>query len=476
MLASGLMARGIEAPVHDLSLGFFRWLFLDHAPSAGLPNCQPALDYLTKPESGFYSPHRHRSFCGILQSVLKRYSALFPGWQITLMDSVPPGIVHSTEGLNSLAEQGRTPFSEYLNKWLRNQRDTFDRALISLSYISQLPAAVELAYILKASGKRVTVGGSLPSALKTTGRGVELLENCFEELLTDDGRSLVNGNEPFLEKMDWPVFALDQQYFSPRQFVPFPLTTGCVWNRCLFCPDRDKPYVDIPDRNLENMLKHTRGDAIVHLIDSAVPPARLKKLLPVLKEMSGGFYGFARPEGSLLEPGLLGTMREAGLLMLQTGVESGSEDILGRFTKGFRPETAELVIETAHREGILNYIYLLFGLPGETDEDRNRTLELVTRLKEDIDFMNISVFNLPEKSELTNRADEFGIEPGEYDPDSRVLRFYRPFRSTDGSDPRNQAREYLKSKFRVDPAVADILAGTPRWFRAGHMALMKPSD
>lgn len=470
------MARGIEAPVHDLSLGFFLWLFQKHAPEAGYPNCAQALEYLRNPEGGFYTPQKHRSFCGILQSVLKRYSAGFPGWQISLMDSVPPGIVHSTAGLSALAEEGRTPFSSYLESWLGKHADTFDRALVSISYLSQLPAAVETALLLKKSGKRVTVGGSLPSALKDTGRGIELLEGCFDELLTDDGRSLVDEAQPLMMKMAWPVFGLEQEYLSSKRFIPFALTTGCCWNRCLFCPDRNKPFNNIPEENIVNLLRETSGDAVVHLIDSAIPAQRLKTLLPVLREMSGGFYGFARPEGALLEPGLLGKYREAGCMMLQTGVESGSQNLLGRYAKGFLPSTAEKVLEASSEAGILNYVYLLFGLPGETGEDRNKTLQLVRRRAGEIDYMNVSVFNLPEKSELTDRALEYGLEPGEYDPDANVLRFYRPFRMLDGSRPRTEARKYLREIFKKDAAVDRILRQTPKWFRAGHMALMKPSD
>ena len=476
MLASGLMARGVEAPIHDLSLGFFLWLFGSHGHQTGYPNCSPALEYLRNPEEGFYTPHKHRSCCGVLQSALKKYAGDFPGWKLSLMDSAPPGMVHSTNGLCKLAEEGRTPFSEYLHHWFRKQGDTFQRALVSLSYISQLPAAVEVAHLLKSNGKRVTVGGSLPAALKQTGRGIELLEGCFDELLTDDGRSLVNENGPLMSKLEWPVFAMEQKYLSSSQFIPFPLTTGCIWNRCLFCPDRDKPYTDIPGKNLENLLQRTSGDSIVHLIDSAIPPSGLRSILPLLKEMSSGFYGFARPEAALLEPGLLRDYRDAGCIMLQTGVESGSEEILRRFAKGFLPGTAEKVVKASHGEGILNYVYLLFGLPGETEFDRNSTLDLVKRVDREIDYMNISVFNLPEKSELTERAEEFGIQSGEYDPSSSVLRFYRPFRMINGSDPRTEARNYLNNVFRKEPSVERILMQTPKWFRAGHMALMKPSD
>ncbi len=470
------MARGVVAPIHDVSLGFFNWIFLEKAPELGFPNCVPSLEYLRNPPSGFYDPHRHRSVCGVLQSVLKRYSALFPGWHISLMDSVPPGAVHSTSHLKNTMESGETPFSEYLNNWLNRQADTFDHGLISLAYISQLPAALEIACLLKRQGKKVSAGGSLPSALKNTGRGIHLLENCFEEVLFDDGRSLLDRPEPLLKEMSWPVFALNDNYLSSKPVLPFPLTTGCIWNRCLFCPDRSKPLYRVPEDNLARLLRDAPSSPVVHLIDSAVPVASVKNLLPVFSEMTEGFYGFFRPDGELVEENLMQSLKDAGCLMLQTGVESGSVEILKLYTKGFSPKTASSVVQSAHEAGIRNYIYLLFGLPGETDNHRNMTLKLVQKLNRSIDYMNLSVFNLPEICELADRAEEFGLIPGEYDSSSDVLRFYRPFTCSDGTDPRNEARKYLREVFKPDPLVTKILHNTPKWFRAGHMALMRQID
>ncbi len=475
MLASGLMARGMEAPIHDLSLGFFLWLFRKKAPELGLANCLPSMDYLTDPPGGKYTPHRHRSCCGVLQSVIKAYSAGFPGWKLSLMDSSPPGVLHSAKDLLKATEHGRTPFSEYMELWASHHGNTFDRALVSISYLSQLPAAVELSVMLEGMGKRVTAGGSLPAALESTGSGSEHLRSCFSEMLTDDGRSLTGDGEPFMNRLKWPVFALETEYLSPEPVIPFALTTGCVWNRCLFCPDRDKPFTMIPAGNLQTLLKGSGQRCTIHLIDSAMPRKPLEAVLPVLRDMSSGFYGFARPEGSLLKDGFMGKLRNAGCMMLQTGVESGSSRILKKYCKGFLPDTAERVLEAAHHNGILNYAYLLFGLPEETPADRDMTLELVRRHADEIDFLNLSIFNLPEKSELTQRAEEFGILPGTYDPSADVMRFYRPFTAMNGSDPRREAREYVAGVFRQEPSVERILQRTPKWFRAGHMAFMKPS-
>jgi hypothetical protein len=473
LFSAGLAARGMNAPIHDLSLGFFMWLFTQYSPRNGFPNCLPPIEYLRNPEGGLYDPQRHRSACGVLQSVLKRYSAGFPGWQLSLMDCSPPQGVHSVKGLRASASDGKSPFSHYFANWFSKEADSFKHGLISLSYISQLPAAVELALLLESNGKKVTVGGSLPAALNTTGDGVGVLKTLFPDLCLDDGRSIAGDSEPLLSKLVWPPFSGNSAYLSARPVVPYPLTTGCIWNQCLFCPDRSKPLFFLPRNNLGALLEKCTEKPVVHLIDSAVPSKTLREMLPLLSSGASGFYGFCRPETSFLSPGLLMDMSDAGCLMIQTGLESGSDAILSKFRKGFSPETAERVVRTAHDSGIRNYAYLLFGLPGETEADRMMTLEQMRRLKGSVDYINISVFNLPVKSELTDRAEEFGISQGEYDPDAEVLRFYSPFECHGGQNPRKAARRFLQEIFKPDPAVSEILLRTPRWFRAGHMAMMK---
>ncbi|PIE52979.1 hypothetical protein CSA37_03450 [Candidatus Fermentibacteria bacterium] len=473
LLAAGLKARGITAPVHDLSLGFFMWLFEKTGPELRLTNCKPALKYLRNPRGDLYEPHTHRSVCGVLQSVLKRYSARFPGWHLSLMDSVPPGAVHSLKELKHIMEKGNSPFTAYLESWAEEHAKSFDHVYLSLSYISQLPAALETAAILRKRGISFTVGGSMASALKNTGRGISLLSECFEDMRFDDGRSLLETEAPLLEELEWPEFALRTDYLSSRPVIPFPLTTGCVWNRCLFCPDRSKPLYRVPVNNLKRLMEGCRRKPLIHFIDSAIPADTVTEILPLLKEEAFGFYGFARPEGRLLKEDIIPQMADSGCLMLQTGAESGSLELLQKFAKGFAPATAAKVIRESHRNGIGNYVYLLFGLPGETDAHRMKTLELVHDLQGTIDYMNLSIFNLPEVCELSDRAEEYGLIPGEYDSSSEVLRFYKPFTCRDGSNPRIEARNFLRDIFKADPVVSGILQNTPKWFRAGHMALMK---
>ena len=55
-------------------------------------------------------------------------------------------------------------------------------------------------------------------------------------------------------------------------------------------------------------------------------------------------------------------------------VESGSPEVLKRLGKGAGAARARRVLRATAAAGIRNQVYLLFGVPGETDAEREQTL------------------------------------------------------------------------------------------------------
>lgn len=467
-LAAGLAGHGADVALLDLSLAFLHRA-LDDLPG---PSIEHARRWLRQ---GPYTIHDHRSATGALHKRLKGFRARHPGWGLTLMDLTTPHSHDPLRLLEALAEA--RPFdalyAEVLDPALDRHRPK--EALISLAYLSQLPGALDLTRHLRARGIEPIIGGSLPNSLQHTGAGFELIRRAFPRLQLGDGRALVAGlDAPLLSRMAWPKMLDVGPYLTPRPFIPLPLSTGCYWNRCLFCPDRGLDFVQLQAQSIGALFEGVpeairAARPVVHLLDSALPPARLRAFLPLARQHGFEFYGFARPTKHLLKGGLLEAAAESGCLMLQLGVEGGSGALLDRYDKGFQPDEAEAVVSAAHALGIRTYLYLLFGLPGETGEDRAMTEAMLKRLEGQIDFLNLSIFNLPSDSELTTRAAEFGIEAGEYG--GGPLRLYKPFRCVDGSAPRDEARAFLAG-LKDQPHARAPIRRTPRWMRAAHLALM----
>ncbi len=474
LLAAGLRGRGFEVGFFDLSLELFHRMFETSGSAV-----QGAIDYLLRSPQG-YTPQHHRSAAGHLHGALKLFNEHHPGWKLSLMDLAPPGRVHNPSEIAEILRGGPSPFESLWEEVLlpKITRLRPAKVLVSLAYLSQLPAGIDLVRFLSRRGIPSIVGGSLPTSLAATGRGFDSLKGVFPDMLAGDGMALLEGDsqEHMLDRLAWPFMVSARPYLSSRPFVPLSLSSGCFWNRCLFCPDRELPYFPVSIDGIEQLMGTIPNDImakrpVFHLLDSAIPPRQLRRFLPLSKAAGTGFFGFARPTAHLMKEGLLQEAADSGCLMLQLGVEGGSAALLGRYQKGIDPVESRAVIRMAAENGIRTYLYLLFGLPGETLADLTATRALLAEEAESIDFLNLSLFNLPRYCELAERAGEFDIRIGDFPGRDGEIRLYRPF-TANGVDTRQQARSFLKSQITSDEKIRAAFLRTPRWLRAAHLSLM----
>ncbi|MCP4155658.1 MAG: B12-binding domain-containing radical SAM protein, partial [bacterium] len=76
--------------------------------------------------------------------------------------------------------------------------------------------------------------------------------------------------------------------------------------------------------------------------------------------------------------------RRGGLYRVQLGVESGSQRVLDLMKKNITVEQSRAAISALAQVGIKTTTYWVIGYPGETEEDFQKTLDLVEELKNDI--------------------------------------------------------------------------------------------
>lgn len=478
LLAAGLTARGINTGFLDLSLEYFRYIFCMTPKGRGYPVVEPALKYLQN--TPLYSPQQHRTASGILNSSLKHFSNNYPGWKITLMDVVPPKAVHRPSEIMRICREGKTPFSEFWEEYLPPALKRFnpDTVLVSLSYLSQLAAGIDLILFLRRAGYRVVVGGSLLNSLSRTGEGYELVRSVLPESSVGDGSTFpgfTSGDNLFLSRLSWPDMIGESDYISGRPVIPCALSTGCYWNRCLFCPDSSRELTVYSHETLEHFISTIpsnvmKKNPIIHFVDSAIPGKALEGTLPLLRQYGLDFYTFARPESWISR--ISEMLSESGCLMLQLGAESGSRSLLDRFQKGINPDTSLEVIKNCAEAGIRTYVYMLMGLPGETDQDYEASIRFLEKAGDSIDFINFSIFNLPVNCELMDRASEFSIDLLDSDSPNDAIMLYKPFLFK-GRNPRIKARLAVSESFSMIPSVAEALRRTPKWFRTSHFPLIE---
>ncbi|MBE0616541.1 MAG: radical SAM protein, partial [Proteobacteria bacterium] len=305
-----------------------------------------------------------------------------------------------------------------------------DPALIGISatYLSQALPAFALAGHLRREGYRgrLLLGGSLVNSWAPRLRASSPLFQVWDGMVVGPGEAaletLALGRDPaeapgLLAPAvgAWDVtgtaahspmcFAPDpaglpwNRYLAPGPILPLAASRGCYWRRCAFCPeaaqDRQPFRAGAPDTLAEAILRarDAVGASRVHLTDDAVPPGTLRRLARRLRGEGLHWYGFARLERQFLDPAFAHELAEGGCVLLQLGVETASQVLLDRMGKGTRAADAGRVLGNLTTAGIRTYVYLLFGLPGESPAEAEQTLAWAAEHAPWITFANLALFH-----------------------------------------------------------------------------------
>ncbi|NOY81795.1 MAG: RiPP maturation radical SAM protein 1 [Kiritimatiellaeota bacterium] len=192
---------------------------------------------------------------------------------------------------------------------------------------------------------------------------------------------------------------------------------GCWWCRkggCNFCSCNGalRNYrVKSPDRaiaEIEHMV-NTYAIRDIHMTDTVFPLSYLRRFTSELagRKLGARLHYEARP---VLTKAQLRSMREAGIVRIQAGIESFSDDILGLLNKGTEKMQNIALLKWCRELRIFLGWNLIWGIPGESARDYEEMaclFRMLTHLQPASGCARIYVGRF---SNYYERADEFGIE------------------------------------------------------------------
>ena len=451
----------------------------------------------------FGNPGRYRQAVEHLEAALRLADGAGRDEKAGLANFEVRGLRPVSRGdLAAFAGRDRTVFDDYLEKVLLPRIEAIRPETIgfSLTFLSQAFSTVRFARKIRERhpGTRLILGGPMAACWRDADWGrppLDLFDAVFSTLPPRPGggrssegsarhRALPTpfpggrvfpfapppGQAFFPDLQDLPK----QPFFSPQTVLPMAFGLGCSWGRCTFCPDHRSggPPAAEPEGWLGVMGEWlaARGPLAVHLTDSCVDPRRLDRLAQAVSERRWPvrWYAFVRFTSQLAEPGRLESWARGGCALLQFGLESASEELLRKMNKGISLRLAAEILRRSAATGIRNYVYLLFGFPGETEAHQQETLDFVLRHQDSLHYLNNAILNLPRYSPIALSPERFGIEaltrfPGE-DGD---LSLYTDFRDSLGS-ARQRARRFLQDTFLADPVVRSRVKSIPPIFTSNH--------
>ncbi|MGC4113869.1 MAG: radical SAM protein [Myxococcales bacterium] len=427
-----------------------------------------------------------------LDGVLELVSRPYPGVRVRVATVDVEGLRPEGRAALEILAKRPGPFDAYFEEVLFPQlvSQGITHVGVSLAFQNQACGAVRLGYLLKQKLphlKRI-LGGPLVACWSAAGfalRGGAF--DLFDQVVAGSDEDLLSlaksvggsgagpGDGPLavdLGDLPWA------DYLSPLPVVPVALARGCYWRRCTFCPDYLHPKQRACEPEsleswLEEVAQRFPGGAMLHLTDSALPPKHLQRFSRTIAErrLPLRWHGFVRPERVFADEGFARTLAEGGCEMLQIGIESGSPRLLTLMGKGADVEVMRRMLRALHAAGIRSQAYLLFGLPTETDEDREQTLRFVEDEAEALCDLNHALLNLPRGSPMHQRPADFGITevvPFHADTD---LSLYDDFRCG-ASHPRTEARRWLDHRFLKSEKVRQVLGDLRAPFKANHACFL----
>jgi len=191
-------------------------------------------------------------------------------------------------------------------------------------------------------------------------------------------------------KMDNYIF---DSYFSPR-VTNIITSRGCPFN-CTYCfgasgavlpkSNAGRYYRTVnPERVIEELeylidkykIKGIKFEDIEFCIDKE----RVRKICELMIEKGIKLKWRCVTRVTSMSPELLRTMKKAGCVSIYYGVESGNAMVLEKCNKKITKDLVRKVFKETHNAGIIADASFLFGLPEDTPETINETIEFAKEL------------------------------------------------------------------------------------------------
>ncbi len=163
---------------------------------------------------------------------------------------------------------------------------------------------------------------------------------------------------------------------------PFTLVVssrGCHYG-CIFCL-RSMWGVKYRARSVENVMEELRmlyrqhGVRAIYFqdLEFALDYERALALSGAMEKEALGISWACSTRLDSVNEELLAAMKQAGCECVNFGMESGSQEVLNKARKGLKLQNARETLDTCKRIGLQANLYMMVGLPGETEKSLNET-------------------------------------------------------------------------------------------------------
>ncbi len=250
------------------------------------------------------------------------------------------------------------------------------------------------------------------------GNGVNIVSMPHNNIVTPDfsGLPFEKYSFSFIDSNLFLSNRILKEFFSSKTLIlPLQFIKGCP-NRCAFCGSSME--------GLRSFLSPEEVvNAIMFLQDKFMPTGYfflnntlnisrgyIEKLCDLLMQQDKKILWSDCMRVNGIDEDLIIKLKKSGCIRLILGLESASTRQLERLNKRITVQGLERVLRLACKHGIWTGVEIICGLPFETTEDIDVTIDFLLKNKAYIDRTYCNIFDLRDKSFMREYPEDYGIE------------------------------------------------------------------
>jgi len=168
---------------------------------------------------------------------------------------------------------------------------------------------------------------------------------------------------------------------TDEAFTIMYTSRGCPY-KCIYCTVAGTLWKPRSAESVMKELRYLKQNYDIKLISFfdetfTIDKQRVLDICQAMTDEKLNIKWYCNTRANLLDEELIIAMRRAGCRGMSIGVESGSQLILNNASKRITVNEARIIIKLAKKNGIKVLCSFIFGLPGETWETVEETIEFV---------------------------------------------------------------------------------------------------
>ena len=256
----------------------------------------------------------------------------------------------------------------------------------------------------------------------------KLTKETFDHIIVGDGelalkrifegetRQIILSDKVDVDEMPMPDYKglKYERYsmtFEGRKCAMIVASRGCVYG-CAFCgsakikkwrPRDPKKVIEEMQYLMENydIESFYFGDDIF-----SFDKQRTIKLACMIQKLNITYRITTRV--NLLDEDMLFTLESSGCKVICLGLESGDDQILKNIQKGATVEDARKAVRMVHEAGMKVKGFFIIGLPGETEETANKTIEFAKELN--VDYCDFYPYTPYPSTPIWDNPEKYNLE------------------------------------------------------------------